>query len=590
MTHSNGLSLMTKHTSWRRLFGTLLTLALLHSAPPASAAEGAAKKNLVIDTTATGVAIQEELAQVPVLVRLHSGNFKFAEAKPDGSDLQFFAADGKTLLPAQIENFDAASELANVWVLLPKVAANAKTALVMTWGKDKPAAAANVQAVHDPAAVFNFHFAQADGVKDSTANANSASRGTVKAVAAGPIGPAAAFDGGAGVSLAASPSLKLPAASGFTFSAWVKPADSAGAAVGLLALPATGTGLRIGLAAGILEVALGNNTVRATQALKPAVWQHVAVVANAGKVTVYLDGVVAGAGNLALTDLSGDAQLGRGFRGELDEVTLLAAGRSAAHVSLQALGQAADSPLVTPDEEADSAAEVSYFAILIGSVTLDGWIVIALLAVMAVVSVYVMVSKAAMLRTAGRANAVFLATFKAKSFALLTPGHADIAAVQQDPQSERSSVYRLYAIGLSEVAQRFDVLDQAGRPRRLGHAGLQAIRASLDAAMMRENQRFNSGIVLLTIAISGGPFLGLLGTVVGVMITFAAIAAAGEVNVNSIAPGIAAALVATVAGLAVAIPALFGYNWLASQIKNLSGNTQVFVDEFVTKSAEMYTD
>jgi biopolymer transport protein ExbB len=180
----------------------------------------------------------------------------------------------------------------------------------------------------------------------------------------------------------------------------------------------------------------------------------------------------------------------------LDEVTLLAAGRSAAHVSLQALGQAADSPLVAADEEADGAGEVSYFAILIGSVTIDGWIVIALLAVMAVVSVYVMVSKAAMLRTAGRANEVFLATFKAKSFALLTPGHADIAAVQQDPRSERSSVYRLYAIGLSEVAQRFDVLDQAGRPRRLGHAGLQAIRASLDAAMMRENQRFNSGIVL----------------------------------------------------------------------------------------------
>ncbi|MBV8125339.1 MAG: MotA/TolQ/ExbB proton channel family protein, partial [Paucibacter sp.] len=91
-------------------------------------------------------------------------------------------------------------------------------------------------------------------------------------------------------------------------------------------------------------------------------------------------------------------------------------------------------------------------------------------------------------------------------------------------------------------------------------------------------------------AISGGPFLGLLGTVVGVMITFAAIAAAGEVNVNSIAPGIAAALVATVAGLGVAIPALFGYNWLAAQIKNISNDTQVFVDEFITKSAELHTD
>ena len=90
---------------------------------------------------------------------------------------------------------------------------------------------------------------------------------------------------------------------------------------------------------------------------------------------------------------------------------------------------------------------------------------------------------------------------------------------------------------------------------------IQAIRASLDGGMVRETQRLNKLMVLLTIAISGGPFLGLLGTVVGVMITFAAIAAAGDVNVNAIAPGIAAALLATVAGLAVAIPALFGYNY-----------------------------
>jgi biopolymer transport protein ExbB len=95
-------------------------------------------------------------------------------------------------------------------------------------------------------------------------------------------------------------------------------------------------------------------------------------------------------------------------------------------------------------------------------------------------------------------------------------------------------------------------------------------------------------MVLLTIAISGGPFLGLLGTVVGVMITFAAIAAAGDVNVNAIAPGIAAALLATVAGLGVAIPALFGYNFLASRIKNISADMQIFVDEFVTRVAETY--
>ena len=95
-------------------------------------------------------------------------------------------------------------------------------------------------------------------------------------------------------------------------------------------------------------------------------------------------------------------------------------------------------------------------------------------------------------------------------------------------------------------------------------------------------------MVLLTIAISGGPFLGLLGTVVGVMVTFAAIAASGDVNVNAIAPGIAAALVATVAGLGVAIPALFAYNWLGTRIKDIDAETHVFGDEFVNKLAEHY--
>jgi len=73
------------------------------------------------------------------------------------------------------------------------------------------------------------------------------------------------------------------------------------------------------------------------------------------------------------------------------------------------------------------------------------------------------------------------------------------------------------------------------------------------------------------------------------MITFAAIAVSGEVNVNAIAPGIAAALTATVVGLAVAIPALFGYNYLGSQIKMVTADLHVFVDEFVAKLAEEHT-
>jgi biopolymer transport protein ExbB len=146
-------------------------------------------------------------------------------------------------------------------------------------------------------------------------------------------------------------------------------------------------------------------------------------------------------------------------------------------------------------------------------------------------------------------------------------------------------LYRIYHAGIQQVKKRLGSRADA----ELSPQALNVVRASLDATVVRENQRLNSLMVLLTIAISGGPFLGLLGTVVGVMITFAAIAATGDVNVAAIAPGIAAALVATVAGLAVAIPALFGYNYLGSRIKSISADMHVFVDEYIARIAESYS-
>jgi biopolymer transport protein ExbB len=124
----------------------------------------------------------------------------------------------------------------------------------------------------------------------------------------------------------------------------------------------------------------------------------------------------------------------------------------------------------------------------------------------------------------------------------------------------------------------------------LSAEALSVIRVMLDSILVRESQRLNDKMVLLTIAIAGGPFLGLLGTVVGVMITFAVIAASGDVNINSIAPGIAAALLATVAGLAVAIPALFAYNYLLVQIKDVVADMRVFSDEFLAMLVERAAD
>jgi len=282
--------------------------------------------------------------------------------------------------------------------------------------------------------------------------------------------------------------------------------------------------------------------------------------------------------------------IGEGLKGEMDEVTLAGTARSASYIKALADSQSADTLMLSfADNEGGGEEGISYVSILLGAVTIDGWVVIGLLMVMAVISFYVMITKAMMISAAGKANDIFLDAFKNKPTELLTPGHEETVVLSADNRLKNSSIYHLYSIGLREITHRFETQNSKRLPSSLSAAGLDAIRASLEAAMVRENQRLNSGMVLLTIAISGGPFLGLLGTVVGVMITFAAIAAAGDVNVNAIAPGIAAALVATVAGLAVAIPALFGYNWLASQIKNVSADTQVFTDEFLTKSAETYS-
>jgi biopolymer transport protein ExbB len=210
-----------------------------------------------------------------------------------------------------------------------------------------------------------------------------------------------------------------------------------------------------------------------------------------------------------------------------------------------------------------------------------------------------MVTKALVVTKTDKANRQFMEAFrglKGQDTAALdvddNPDDGDlkdsgVAALMfgHDDHYQNSSLYRIYHAGIQEVKKRVGDRTDA----ELSPQALNAVRATLDGTLVRENQKLNSMMVLLTIAISGGPFLGLLGTVVGVMITFAAIAATGDVNVAAIAPGIAAALVATVAGLAVAIPALFGYNYLGSRMKAIGADMHVFVDEYIAKIAETYS-
>jgi biopolymer transport protein ExbB len=283
----------------------------------------------------------------------------------------------------------------------------------------------------------------------------------------------------------------------------------------------------------------------------------------------------------------------------MDELQIAKVARPAGFIRFAAVGQGPDpTKLIAFSIDEESASWLSgYFAVILKSVTIDGWVVIGMLLIMAVISWMVMYDRATYLNRQARANAFFIGHFReiVDDFATLTRGDADHVATLGGRLTKRlvarrmrsSSLYRIYQIGAGEVRRRFG--NNGGQPLVLSAAAIAAIRATLDSGIIKETQRLNRLMVVLTIAISGGPFLGLFGTVVGVMITFASIAASGDVNVNAIAPGIAAALVATIAGLAVAIPALFGYNYLVSRIRDLTTDIQVFADEFVTRMAEAYS-
>jgi biopolymer transport protein ExbB len=230
--------------------------------------------------------------------------------------------------------------------------------------------------------------------------------------------------------------------------------------------------------------------------------------------------------------------------------------------------------------------------------------VIIILAIMFVIAMMIIIGKAIYLGRVQKANSAFIKEFeKLRGDPTTLDKNEEVDGDEALKESafmphigetqdtfKYSTIYRLYHHGVQEMIGRVGLKSAGARAaKNLSPQAIAAIHAAMDATQVRMTQRLQSQMVLLTIAIAGGPFLGLLGTVVGVMITFAAIAASGDVNVNAIAPGIAAALAATVAGLAVAIPALFGYNWLNTRIKEVNADMRVFVDEFVTRVAEYYS-
>lgn len=343
--------------------------------------------------------------------------------------------------------------------------------------------------------------------------------------------------------------------------------------------------LTVGLNGGVPYVSAGA-TAQATAAVKANDWTYLAVVADGSTIKLYVNGVEAASVVGALPAINAPVAIGGAigmpFTGEIDEVRLSRVARSATMILAMANSEGPNGKLVAVDEAAEKQGGGGVLFFIVSKVEALDAFIIGLCMMLLTLAITLMVSKVRYLNRVERGNRVFKKRFAEMHEELVT-----VAAIPGINPKEvefitSAPLGRLYETGMEELAIR-----QRRGIHSLSGEAVEAMRAAVDAVVVEQNQKFDKWMVILTIAISGGPFIGLLGTVIGVMSTFGGVAMAGDVNVNAIAPGIAAALLATIAGLACAIPALFGYNYLNSRISAAADEMRVFVDRLVTRLAEM---
>ncbi len=571
---------------------------------------------IVVDTSASGANIKTNVADATVLVKLHTGNFEdFFVVKDNLSDVRFVADDDKTPLKFHVESVDLVNQLIYLWVKVPQVAGGINTGRIwMYYGNEQAPAAQDAGGSFDANTALALHFEAAQIGKDATANANSAVNVTAAPVAAAQIAGGAKFDSGKVAIVNDSPSLAVKSDKGATVSFWMKAAELQTDAF-LFQRATANSEMMIGIDQNSIyaRIKLPNGVVAETNkvaSLRAGNWQHVALSIESNKLVLFVDGAEVASAPIKLADIAGNISLGadamgaHAFNGEMDEVRFDTVARSADWIALQAANQGLDKLLQPQKAEqlGDGGGHASgFWSVIIGSQDDVGWAILGSLMVMAVISWFVMVGKSLYVSRVQKENEQFLEQYRELGNA--DPAMLDRADSEDDKpladspitqaifgkhdHFQSSPIYRIYHRAIQETHSRLGN-SVGARASGLSDAAIASIRATLDTQIVREMQRLNSQMVLLTIGVAGGPFIGLFGTVVGVMIVFAAIAASGDVNINAIAPGVAAALAATVMGLFVAIPALFGYNYLMSKIKATTADMRVFADEFVTRLAEYY--
>jgi biopolymer transport protein TolQ len=201
--------------------------------------------------------------------------------------------------------------------------------------------------------------------------------------------------------------------------------------------------------------------------------------------------------------------------------------------------------------------------------------VLVLLMLMSLVSWYVIGTKSLYLsRAMGRSNRFLDAFWK-------TSRLDDVWKLSEDMgPSPISEVFRAGYVELAKLRRRRN--EQGGEMAAETHVGdIESVERSLSRARTTAVTEMESKVPFLATTASAAPFIGLFGTVWGIMNSFRNIGAKGAANLTTVAPGIAEALVATAIGLVAAIPAVMAYNYLSRRIRVISAEMETFTNDFL---------
>ena len=190
--------------------------------------------------------------------------------------------------------------------------------------------------------------------------------------------------------------------------------------------------------------------------------------------------------------------------------------------------------------------------------------IMAILAIFSLFSWAIIFSKWAVFRQVRAANRVFLRAFRKA---------ANLEAVAMaSEQFRRSPLVTVFDFGYSEVARQMKTRGSVTNP---------ALERTLQLGMSEELTRLERNMSLLATIATVSPFIGLFGTVIGIIDAFQRLGAAGATSMRAVAPGIASALITTGVGLFAAIPAAMFYNYFGNAMKEMGARMDDFLLEFL---------